>query len=178
MKIRNTLIIFVVSGFWHGANWTFIVWGFLNALYIMPSIVFGTNRKNLDIVAKGKIFPNLREFVAMSLTFSLTLLAWVFFRATSISHAIDYLASMVTGFFKRQAIIDTLVMLYYKVGIELILLMLFFTVIEWFGRSGRYAIENTGLKWKRQLRLLFYYLIVILIFVYGGQQQEFIYFQF
>ena len=61
MKVRNTFIIFLVSGFWHGANWTFIIWGFLNALYIMPSIIFNSNRTHLDIVAKGSVFPSVRE---------------------------------------------------------------------------------------------------------------------
>jgi D-alanyl-lipoteichoic acid acyltransferase DltB (MBOAT superfamily) len=60
MKVRNTFIIFLVSGFWHGANWTFIVWGFLNALFIMPAVLLNTNRNNLDIVAKGRILPNVR----------------------------------------------------------------------------------------------------------------------
>jgi len=67
MKVRNTFIIFLVSGFWHGANWTFIAWGFLNALYIMPSILFKTNRQNLDTVAQGKLLPSLKEFGLMSL---------------------------------------------------------------------------------------------------------------
>ena len=70
MKIRNTFIIFLVSGFWHGANWTFIIWGLLNAIYIMPSIIFNTNRNNLDIVAKGKYLPTVKEFLSMGITFS------------------------------------------------------------------------------------------------------------
>lgn len=87
MKVRNVFIIFLVSGFWHGANWTFIVWGFLNALFILPSIIFNTNRTNLDIVAQGKYFPTLKELVSMFFTFSLTVFAWVFFRAENLSHA-------------------------------------------------------------------------------------------
>ena len=72
MKVKNTFIIFLVSGFWHGANWTFIIWGFLNALYIMPSIIFNTNRNNLDIVAQGKYLPSLKELRSLAITFSLT----------------------------------------------------------------------------------------------------------
>ena len=71
MKVRNTFIIFIVSGFWHGANWTFIVWGFLNALYIMPSIIFNTNRNNLNNVAQGKYLPSFKEFLSIFATFSL-----------------------------------------------------------------------------------------------------------
>ncbi|MBN9337451.1 MAG: MBOAT family protein, partial [Chryseobacterium sp.] len=65
MRIRNTFIIFIVSGFWHGANWTFIIWGFLNALFIMPSIILKTNRNNLNIVAEGRLFPNFREIIQL-----------------------------------------------------------------------------------------------------------------
>ena len=69
MKVRNTFIIFIVSGFWHGANWTFIVWGLLNAIYIMPSIIFSTNRSYLDIVAQGRYLPTVKEFFSILLTF-------------------------------------------------------------------------------------------------------------
>jgi len=78
MKVRNTFIIFIVSGFWHGANWTFIVWGLLNALYIMPSIIFNTHRNNLDIVARGKYLPSIKETFQIGFTFGLTILAWIF----------------------------------------------------------------------------------------------------
>jgi D-alanyl-lipoteichoic acid acyltransferase DltB (MBOAT superfamily) len=94
MKIRNTFIIFLVSGFWHGANWTFIVWGFLNALYIMPSIIFNTNRNNLEIVAKGKYMPNLKDLFSILVTFSLTVFAWIFFRAENISHAMIFISQI------------------------------------------------------------------------------------
>ena len=62
-KIRNILIIFLISGLWHGANWTFICWGLLNALYILPSVIFRTNRNNLDIVAQGRALPSDRKSV-------------------------------------------------------------------------------------------------------------------
>ena len=90
-KIRNTFIIFLVSGFWHGANWTFIVWGLLHALYIMPSIIFNNNRNNIAIIAAGKKFPSLKEFFAMMLTFCLAVLAWIFFRAENLNTAFDYI---------------------------------------------------------------------------------------
>ena len=90
MRIRNTFIIFIVSGFWHGANWTFIVWGFLNALFIMPSIVLKTNRNNLNIVAEGRIFPNFREITQLIITFSLACFAWIFFRSNSVTDALGY----------------------------------------------------------------------------------------
>ncbi len=76
-KIRNTFIIFLVSGFWHGANWTFVAWG-LNALYFLPLLIAGKNRSNIEVIAKGKIFPGFKDLVNVLLTFSLTVLAWIF----------------------------------------------------------------------------------------------------
>jgi len=173
-KIRNTFIIFLVSGFWHGANWTFIVWGFLHALYIMPSIVLNTNRNNLDMVAKGKYLPSLKEFFAIGMTFSLTVFAWIFFRATNITHAFSYISEIFSsslftiphfsGMGKRTLII--------------IFLTGAFLLIEWLGREQQYAIAHVGIKWKRPCRYAMYYAIIIAIFWFGGKEQQFIYFQF
>lgn len=173
MKIRNTFIIFLVSGFWHGANWTFIVWGFLNALFIMPSIIFNTNRNNLDIVAKGKLFPSLKDFLAICLTFSLTVLAWIFFRANNVTHAFHYIAEIfspslfTTPHFKGEEDV-----------FPIAILVVLFLFIEWLGREQQYAIAQLGLKWKRSLRYAFYYAIILAIFWFGGKEQQFIYFQF
>ena len=75
--VRNIFIIFIVSGFWHGANWTFIIWGALNALYFLPLLILTKNRNNLEIVAKGKHLPTVNEFFNISMTFCLTVLAWI-----------------------------------------------------------------------------------------------------
>ena len=82
MKVRNTFAIFLVSGFWHGANWTFIIWGALNAIYFLPLLLTNNNRKNLGVVAEGKLLPSFRELFAMLITFILTVFAWIFFRYT------------------------------------------------------------------------------------------------
>jgi D-alanyl-lipoteichoic acid acyltransferase DltB (MBOAT superfamily) len=75
MKVRNTFIIFIVSGFWHGANWTFIVWGALNAIYFLPLLLTNNNRNHLEIVAKGKYLPSAKEILLMLITFALTVFA-------------------------------------------------------------------------------------------------------
>lgn len=174
MRVRNTFIIFLVSGFWHGANWTFIVWGLLNALFIMPSIIFNTNRNNIEIVAKGKYFPSIKEVLQILLTFMLTVFAWVFFRAEDLEHALTY----ITGVFSNKlfSIPDFKALgITYHLG----LFILFFFVAEWFGRENQYAIENIRNKWKRPIRWVFYYLIIIsIIWCYRGKEQQFIYFQF
>jgi D-alanyl-lipoteichoic acid acyltransferase DltB (MBOAT superfamily) len=171
VKIRNTFIIFLVSGFWHGANWTFIIWGLLNAIYIMPSMIFNTHRNNLDIVAKGKYFPSLKEVLSIGITFSLTVFAWIFFRAENVGHAISYISEIFSFSLFTLPKIDPSA----KITIVLIVL---FTIIEWFGRDQQYAIARIGLNWSRILRWSFYIVLVIFIVQYAGSGQKFIYFQF
>jgi alginate O-acetyltransferase complex protein AlgI len=169
MKVRNTFIIFVVSGFWHGANWTFIVWGLLNAIYIMPSIIFNTNRNNLDIVAQGKYLPTLKELFSIIFTFGLTVFAWIFFRSDNITEAFQYIHRMFTvSPFSKPDILP----------ITTLILIMGFVIVEWFGRNRNFAIENLGLKNKTS-RYIFYYLIVLLIIYFGNfNESQFIYFQF
>lgn len=173
MKIRNIFIIFLVSGFWHGANWTFVAWGTLNALYIIPSIVFNTNRNNLDIVAKGKYLPTLKEFFAIGTTFTLTVFAWIFFRATNVTHAFSYISEI----FSR-----TLFTIPHFTGIgkavPVVFLTGIFLIIEWIGREQQYAIAHLGTKWHKPLRWAMYYCIILAVFYFTGKEHQFIYFQF
>lgn len=173
MKIRNTFIIFLVSGFWHGANWTFIVWGFLNALYIMPSIIFKTNRNNLDIVAQGRYFPSIRELLSMALTFSLTVFAWIFFRAESFGHATSYISEIFsTSLFTIPHFPKM------NRGIVMLLLAFLFMAIEWAGREHQFAISHLGMRWPKPVRWAFYYCVILAIIILAGTNQQFIYFQF
>ena len=100
--IRNTFIIFLVSGFWHGANWTFIVWGTYHAMLFLPLILLGKNRKNTNIIAENKILPSLKEFFQMLLTFLLVVIGWIIFRAESIGRR-GWLARSNVSIFKGQA---------------------------------------------------------------------------
>lgn len=172
MKIRNTFIIFLVSGFWHGANWTFLIWGFLNALYIMPSIIFNSNRNHLDSVAAGKFFPTIKELLAMTLTFTLTTFAWIFFRAENVTHAYQYITKIFTA---KLFIIED-----FKDDSKLfpiVTFILFFIIIEWLGREKQYAIAELFSK-NRLFRWIFYYGLLLIILLYAGLNQQFIYFQF
>ena len=173
MKIRNTFAIFIVSGFWHGANWTFIVWGALNALYFLPLLLLNKNRTNTNTVAQGKYLPNIKEFFQIGLTFSLTVLAWIFFRAENIGHAWSYLSAIFSkSLFSiphfsgmRNALIT-------------LILITIFIAVEWIGRNEQYAIAKLGVSWKRPIRYAMYYSIILAIFLFMGKQQQFIYFQF
>jgi D-alanyl-lipoteichoic acid acyltransferase DltB (MBOAT superfamily) len=172
-NIRNILIIFLISGFWHGSNWTFICWGLLNAIYILPSVIFKTNRVNLEIVAAGRKIPTFRELMSILQTFSLTAFAWIFFRAENLKHAFDY----ISGLFS----ISLFSIPYYS-GIDkthsTLIMIIFLIIIEWIGREQQFAIEDLGKTWKRIYRYVFYYILILFILYFGGKEQEFIYFQF
>lgn len=173
MKIRNTFAIFLVSGFWHGANWTFIVWGLLNACYFLPLMLTNNNRKNLDTVATGKLLPSVKETAQMLTTFSITVLAWVFFRAESVGQAISYLAKIFSpSLFQLPNHFGGS-----KAMLTLTFIALFMT-LEWLGREHRFAIEKLGLKWSVSMRYAMYYLLILMIVFFGGEPQQFIYFQF
>ncbi|MEL6657861.1 MAG: MBOAT family O-acyltransferase [Bacteroidota bacterium] len=172
-KVRNTFIIFVVSGFWHGANWTFIFWGLLNAIYFLPLLLINRNRSHLGVVAKGRRLPSGQEVALMLFTFSLTLLAWVFFRAENIGHALSYIGGIFSAsLFSIPA--------YTGVGrsMFIVLLIVLFLGIEWLGREEEYAIAKIGLNWNSTYRYTFYYILILSIILLGGDEQVFIYFQF
>ena len=167
-KIRNTFIIFIVSGFWHGANWTFIVWGFLNALYYVPLMIMQKNRTNLNAVAENKILPNLTEFLQITLTFCLTLFAWIFFRANNLSHAFSYISSICsTSLFSMPNIPSKSIFVF----------LLILVAFEWIHRDKQHALQFNK-KLPIAINWSIYYTILVIIFLFGGQQQQFIYFQF
>ena len=168
-SLRNTFVIFVVSGFWHGANWTFITWGAFNALYFIPLLLFNKNRRFLDTVAENKTWISLKEAFRVMGTFILTLLAWVFFRAADMSQAMEILGKILS-----PSLFSPL-QLYANATVILILA---FTAVEWYGRHDQYAIEKLATTSSKTLRWSFYVLLCLMIVIYHGEQQEFIYFQF
>ncbi len=174
LRIRNTFLIFVVSGFWHGANWTFIFWGLLNAIFIMPSILMGTNRADLDMVAKGKHFPSVREFCSIAATFMLITLAWIFFRSNTLSDAFIYISKIfsvtVFSFPKFSGMMSS---------ISTLLLIVLLFIIEWAGRFKRFPLEDIQLHLPQKFRWSIYFALVCLIGIFmQTHETQFIYFQF
>jgi D-alanyl-lipoteichoic acid acyltransferase DltB (MBOAT superfamily) len=167
-KIKNTFIIFVVSGFWHGANWTFVIWGLLNAIYFLPLLLLKKNRVHLGVIGDSR-YPRLNEILGMLMTFLLTILAWVFFRSENITDAFGFLGNIVT-FHSGKSI---------NVSMVVILVIIAFVLIEWFGRRSKFAIQNSFKNYPIVDRV-FTYAIIILIFMFGqfNSEYEFIYFQF
>ena len=170
MKIRNTFIIFIVSGFWHGANWTFVIWGVLNAFYFLPLLLAKRNRQNLETVAEKSLFPSIKEISNMGITFGLTVFAWIFFRADNLKHAIDIIDEIFSSsLFKKFDLVPK----------ELIGLIGFFLVIEWLGRRQKFALENLNLYINKPIRWFSYISIVMFIYLFSTSNKiEFIYFQF
>lgn len=173
MKIRNTFIIFIVSGFWHGANWTFIIWGALNAFYFLPLLLSKKNRHNLGQVAEGRILPQFKELLQILITFSLTVLAWIFFRAESVTHALSYISEILSSSLISVPDFNNM-----KRAVTIILLTIIFVCIEWMGRDGAHALEKIGLHWRSPFRYTMYSCIIISLFWFSGDKQQFIYFQF
>ena len=167
-QIRNVFVIFLLSGFWHGANWTFLAWGAINALYFLPLLLLNKNRTNIETVTIDFSFASLKTFWQILSTFILTCFAWIFFRSSSVSMALDYIRRIFTqGEFVEQ---------YLKIeryNYEIVLLILFFIGIEWRFRnkieplSGRYSWFKVALC-----------LIGIVVLGVFSDYKSFIYFQF
>ncbi|NQY10648.1 MAG: MBOAT family protein [Flavobacteriales bacterium] len=171
--IRNIFILFLVSGFWHGANYTYLFWGALNAIYFLPLLLFKTNRNNLGVVALGKTLPSVKEVLGITLTFTLTVFAWIFFRATSLDHAFGIIADIFSPSLFTIPTIDGT-----GNAQTIIIVVAIFMLIEWLGREGEYAIEHWGTKYKTPVRYLLYYAITIALIWFKADEQPFIYFQF
>ena len=169
MKVRNIFAIFLVSGFWHGANWTFIVWGFLNALYYLPLMLSKTNRVHTNTIAEGKLIPSFREFLQVLVTFSITVIAWIFFRAESISQAIGYIGRVFSPNFLSLPNNPPILLLY---------LIGFLILLEWVQREKEHGLEIDPKTTFWGLRYGLYTFLAISIDLIGGANEQFIYFQF
>lgn len=167
MKVRNTFAIFLVSGFWHGANWTFIAWGLLNAVYFLPLLLANRNRMNLGTVAENSFFPSIKELIQMLSTFAITCLAWIFFRAESIEQACNYIIkmfSMGTGDIPSKYL-------------EVLPLLALLIIIEWVKRKELHPLVIDI--HPRIIHWIIYILMSIMIIVYSSSEEmSFIYFQF
>lgn len=168
MQVRNTFIIFLVSGFWHGANWTFIAWGFINAIYFLPLLLLNKNRSNLEDIAFKWNAQGMQTIFNILFTFSITTFAWIFFRAKSISDALLYIKNMFTNLnFDIQYLNNE------RYAPELLLLIGVFVLFEWF---HKYKTEPISGKYEN-IKLLLCIMAILALGVFSDYK-EFIYFQF
>lgn len=179
MVIRNTFIIFVVSGFWHGANWTFVVWGALNALYFIPLSLRKKNRNNIEIAAQGKLLPSFKEIYQIGTTFFLTIIAWIFFRAENVAMAFDYLRIMLSKSLFSVPHVNYSFYLGQVISSYMIIIMIFVLIfVEWLQREKQHGLEFDA-KTKPIVRYGVYFIVIFLIVMFGNfSKTEFIYFAF
>lgn len=165
----NTLVVFTISGFWHGANWTFVIWGLLNGIYLLPLMLVKAHKRHSGVVAENSIFPSIGELLSMALTFFLTLVAWVFFRATNVTDAFGYVFSMLD--FKHYT-------MPHSIGMSTVMPLIgLLVIVEWFQRKREYGLEISHLP--QVLRWLIYFALIALIAYFATEQDlTFIYFQF
>lgn len=167
--VVSLLLTFLICGLWHGANYTFVIWGGFHGLALAFEALTVKTRKNLRSI----IHPVLYNSISWSITFVFIVFTWIFFRVEKLSEAFSY----ISGILSRKIFAIP----YFpgrKDSLWVIMIVFVFGLIEWVGRKQEYAIENLGLSWRRPFRYAFYYLIIISILWYGGREQQFIYFQF
>ncbi len=168
--IRNTFVIFLLSGFWHGANWTFIAWGAYHALLFLPLILLGKNRRYRDTVAEGRWLPSIKELGQMLLTFILVLFGWIIFRSETIGQAWLYLCRIFDNSF--------ISMPFLYIGTKrTVLFSMIMLLVEWGFKDKEHAL-SFKIKCPRLIPIAACYMLIIAILEFAPSSQSFIYFQF
>jgi alginate O-acetyltransferase complex protein AlgI len=167
--VRNTFIIFLVSGFWHGASWNFIAWGFIHACGFLPLLLLNRNRKHVtDIVAQDRKLPNFKELRQMLTTFAFVTFAWIFFRAEGIQMAMGYIKQIGVSFYNKPSL---LIHPYYILKHKMVFLYITPLILgDWYLRRNERALN---------ISRLFIYAIFLILLINGiGEEKSFIYFVF
>ena len=158
--VRNTFIIFLVSGFWHGANWTFILWGLFHAILFLPLILMGKNRRYTDTLASGRYFPSGKEFIQIACTFILATIGWIIFRAENISQVFLYFKTMFNGSLLAIP----------QISINFIYIIILI-VVEWLTRERKFEFD-INIK-SKALRHIIYYAIMLACVLLSTQQENY-----
>jgi len=159
--IVNTFAIFLLSGLWHGANWTFVLWGVYSAFLFVPLMLLGKTKKYHGV-------PKWQELPQIILTFCLVAIGWIIFRAPNIENAWEFFTALFNHPFTAPMM---------RVGLKRILVMVsLLIVVEWFMRHREHALDIAH--FPAVIRYLIYYALILLILEYGADSQSFIYFQF
>jgi len=172
-NIINTFIVFIISGFWHGASWNFVLWGLLNSLYFLPLLLLKKNRKNIEIVAYNKKFPSLKEIINILFTFILVCFAWIFFRANTTSNLLICIRNIFSkSFFDFPKILLLQDVRLTSFGIVIMILF------EYFSRKEKYGLAFIN-KFSPIIQYCFYVFLIICIgLLMQASKTAFIYFQF
>lgn len=170
--VRNTFVIFLLSGFWHGANWTFIAWGAYHAVLFLPLILLGKNRKYTNQVAEGRWLPTWKEAGQIILTFVLAVIGWIIFRAETIVQAGEIMFSICSS-----SLLSVPWLMTRNFYLPLFSALLIMLIVEWTNRNQQHGLGRlTKYRW---VNWLIYYAIVFLMYQYQPMEEvQFIYFQF
>jgi D-alanyl-lipoteichoic acid acyltransferase DltB (MBOAT superfamily) len=169
--VRNTIIVFLLCGLWHGANWTFLLWAALNALFFLPLLLAGTNRRHIETSTFESSTPTWRSLPSILVTFLLITLAWIPFRAASLNDTWTLYHHLFAGFLNPAP-----QGLQLTVDWSFIAVLVLFVAAEWSARTRPFTLSNPTLT--RPWRWTIYYAVILLIFLYGTSPRSFIYFQF
>lgn len=176
INMRNILIVFLLSGLWHGANWTFVVWGIYNGVLIIAYLQLGLNKKRPEIISPNKYIPSIKEIMEMFVTFSLVVIGWIIFRAESLQHAVGYFKGMIDKSLVQRPNFHNV-----EIGSTQLVYTLIFIcvlqVVEWVFRKRGFGFDLSQCP-SRVLRWAVYLSIIVLLTVFSGEQEKFIYFQF
>lgn len=172
MTVRNILIVFFLSGLWHGADWTFVLWGLYHGI-LLSALTFIPHKRYKDVVAESRTWPRLQELLQIGLTFTFVLVGWIIFRAENVTQLGSIAAKLFTaeGFFNL-----------YGSGLrpDIFVFIGFMQIVEWIQRSKQHALQfpDFSVFRYRFVRVGTYYFLIILMWVAYSSAQEFIYFQF
>lgn len=171
--IRNTFVIFLVSGIWHGANWTFLAWGAYHALLFLPLILLGKNRKYTNQVAESRLLPTFRESLQMLLTFVLVVFGWIIFRAETITQAWEYICGICNvSLFSIPFLHNR----YFYIPLFTCLLLMLST--EWINRNSSHPFDLSQVNSHIIKYAIYFVIITLIIFFTPATPSPFIYFQF
>lgn len=173
LTIRNILIVFLLSGLWHGADWTFVLWGLYHGLLLCIFLLIGHKNKYKDIVAIDHWLPSLKEVGQMVVTFMLVLIGLIIFRADSVTQ----LVTIVTKLFSSDVFFN---LNGSGLRVDVFIFIAFMLVVEWLQRDKEHALQlpNVSFLRFRLVRIGIYYFLIAFMWVAYSSSQEFIYFQF
>lgn len=174
--IRNILIVFCLSGLWHGANWTFVVWGLYNGIIIAVLTLLNLNQKRSAIISESRFFPPFKEIGQIVLTFALVVVGWIIFRAEDMTQAMGYIAGICDSSIISLPNFQDLGLSFIQITFTLLFIVLL-QLIEWRQRKQEFGLEISNVRY-RPVRWSIYIIFMLIFSVFAGGQEEFIYFQF
>ena len=174
--IRNILFVFLLSGLWHGADWTFVVWGLYNGVIITLLTLFNLNQKRNEIISKESIVPPMKEIGQILITFILVVFGLIIFRSESLTHAWNYISRLFDSSLLSIPNFRSIGMNFTEISYTVFFIILLQS-IDWIQRKQDFGLEISNIKY-RVVRWGIYVVFIFIFTVFAGGQEKFIYFQF